>query len=241
MKSILLLLSALGCAWLAGLPTLATAQEQVTIPRAEYETLKQQAESAKQLQVELDRVRVELTRLKQGSQGSQPTAAAPPASRATSGEKPAAVEAGHEPSKSETSQPRREPTPLPALEPGAIMDVTDIIQHFAQNPASAAQRYDGKKVRLQGVIAAFDKPLLRRDFEIVFRTAAGQLVCRVAPPERFTAVFTTRAGAALTGRTERGGESELLKVGDVVSLEGTGQGLKDGSILFTRCQVAGLK
>ncbi len=47
--------------------------------------------------------------------------------------------------------------------------------------------------------------------------------------------------AALTGRTERGAEVELLNVGDVAAIEGICQGLKDGSILITRCKVAGLK
>ena len=226
-------------------PIRMLGQDSVTIPKAEYQELKQQAERAKQLNEELERTRAELTRLKQTSR-STPPSTTPTVSSPTS--KAPAVETGRsvspptEPSQS-TAAPKKvvEPVELPPKEPGEVVDVTDVIQHFAQNAPAAAKRYKDQPVKLQGVIAAFDKPGFRRDFEIVFRTTAGQLVCRVGPPERFGAVFTTRSGAALTGRTERGAEVELLNVGDVAAIEGICQGMKDGSILVTRCKVAGLK
>lgn len=245
---------------LAGLPQMTRAQENVTIPRSEYETLRRQAESARRLQAELDQVKAELARLRPAT----PAASVAPATPATPVAAPktqvAPAPAAVPPASTPTSPPKAlaaEPTPiapqavpakssapfapLPSTDAAAVLDVGDIIQHFALNPPAATAFYDGRKIRLQGVIAAFDKPAFRREFEVVFRTAAGQVVCRVAPPERYTAVFTTRSGAALTGRTERGAEVELLKVGDTVTVEGTGQGLKDGAILFTRSRVNGLK
>lgn len=241
MKPLVPFLSTLVLICLVAPASVSLAQDQVTIPRAEYEALKQQAESAKQLQAELDRTKAELTRLKPTSPESPKSATQKPEHPPDTSAK--TVPAGATLAVAQPDPPRTRPTlvPLPAIDATSVFEVADIIEQFAQNPTAARQHYDKQKLTLRGVIAGFDKPALRRDFEIVFRTPAGQLVCRVAPPERYAAVFTTRSGTALTGRTERGAESELLKVGDVVSIEGTWQGLKDGLILFSRCKVAGLK
>lgn len=225
----------------------ADAQETITIPRADYDALKQQAEAARQLQTELDQVKAELARLRQlapearGSQIVNTPTATNPDSRQAVPPQSVAVENTPAVNIAVVANPTGPWTPLPAIDATAVLNVSEVIQHFAQNPPAATEFYDGRKLKLHGVITAFDKPALRRDFEIVFRTAAGQLVCRIAPPERFTAVFTTRSGAVLTGRTERGTEIELLKIGDAVSMEGTGQGIKDGSIRFIHGNVMGLK
>lgn len=241
MKLLVPFFSALALICLAGLPPALLAQEQVTLPRAEYEELKRQAESAKQLQAELDRTKAELNRLQQIPPGSPPTATPKSERRPETPAKTITAGAPPEPAQPDPMNDRPASVALPAIDAASIIEVADILQQFAQNPTAAGKHYDKQKLTFRGTIAGFDKPALRRDFEVIFRTSAGQLVCRVAPPDRYAAVFTTRSGAVLTGRTERGAESELLKIGDAVSIEGTCQGLKDGSIQFTRCKVAGLK
>lgn len=236
---------------IAGIP--ATAQDKVTLPRAEYENLKRQAAEADRLREELNRVQADLTRLKQSSSSPLPPTkapapvqvTAPPAVPPTSAT--AASRTEQNPARPATTPPTSAashvpaPLTLPASQPGEVLDVTDLIQHFAQNPVEAASRYSGKPIKLRGVVAAFEKPVLRREFEILFRAGAGQISCRVSPPERYTAVFTTRSGAVLTGRTDRGAEAALFTIGDVVDIAGQCVGFKDGTISITRCKVAGLK
>ncbi len=221
--------------------TRVIAQDNVTVPRAEYEALKQQAERAKQLQAELDRARAGSNQVNSEKTGTSAAPTLEPNKPATSPATSNSPDPGKASVQPAGSAPVQQFAPLPPFDPDAVQQVSDIIQHFAQNRTEATQRYRGVKLKLQGVVAAFEKSAFRRDFDIVFRTSAGQLVCRVAPPDRYTAVFTTRSGATLTGRSERSVDVELMKIGDVVAVEGTGQGIKDGSILFTRCNVAGLK
>jgi len=204
------------------------AQEQVTIPRQEYEALKRQAQEAVRLSEELQRVREELERLREPQRAAPERVVGEPSPVS----RPAGIPSGE-------SVPVVAAELPPPADPSTTLEATDIIRHFAMNPQAAAERYRRTGVRLRGTISAFAKPAFRRDYEIVFRTAAGQLTCRVAPPQHFNAVFTTRSGLALTGRTDRGAEVELFKVGDTVEIQGSGQGMKDGTILFTRCRVEG--
>ena len=217
----------------------ALAQESVTLPRKEYEELQRRAATADRLRIELETAQTELTRLKQVTSGHSPKVVAAPISKPET-KAPAPAVAATPPPATAPARPVASTlvaTPLAPLRDGEVADVTDVIRDYALGPAAAVARYEKKPVRLQGVIAAFAKPSFRRDYEIVFRTAEGQLVCRASPPMEYTAVFTTKSGAVLSGRTERGSQKDLLKVGDVVTLEATGQGLKDGQVLFSRGQV----
>ncbi|HAV63550.1 MAG TPA: hypothetical protein DCY13_14435 [Verrucomicrobiales bacterium] len=186
---------------------------------------------AAHLREEVERLRADLSRSKQAATGVTKKMALPTGPSAVS-------------QPSVADEPKKEQViaePLPAVREGEIVDVTDILKHYQRNAAEAIGRYESQTIRLQGVIAGFEKPAFRRDYEIVFRSADGQLVCRVQPPPSYAAVFTTQSGSTLSARNERGGQWDLMKIGDVVTIEGRGAGLRDGSIQFTRCQVLSVR
>jgi len=52
---------------------------------------------------------------------------------------------------------------------------------------------------LRGEIVGFEKPLLKRDYKVLLKTADRdtRVICNFYPPDKFDAVFTTNHGSQL--------------------------------------------
>jgi hypothetical protein len=130
--------------------------------------------------------------------------------------------------------PPRESPPLgtlPPLKEGETVEAIDLANYFRQDPTAADKRFRKAKLTVRGEIAAFEKPMFQRDYHVLLQTGDRdtRVICRLFPPDKFSAVFTVNHGAELVGVM---GETRvpMARVGETVLIKGVCKGFKDGII-----------
>jgi hypothetical protein len=181
------------------------AQDTVTIPKSRLE--------------ELERKEAELQRLKGAAAQSnsvpapaQTNAAATPPAKLIVPVLPPAKPA--------------QPPPASPLQPGEVVEATDLASHYHANEAVADARYRKKKFTVRGEVAGFEKPLLTSNYKILLKTGDPQarVVCDLLAPDNATGgVFTMNHGTELVAQGPNG-RVQLAKVGDVLLVNGSCRG-----------------
>jgi hypothetical protein len=202
-------------------PLPSLGDESVTIPKARLDELERK-------EAELERLKVDLS--KAGSQNVAPQklpvadepkiATAPPA----------------EPAVARVGPPLAS---LPPLEAGQPVEAIDLANYYRADAAAADQRFKKQKLIVRGEVAAFDKPLFRRDYKLVLKTADRdvRVVCDIFPPEKYRAVFTVKLGSELVGLIAGETRVPIAKVGDTVAVEGQCKGLRDSVVVMSGCEL----
>ncbi len=198
------------------LPLAVRSQDEVTIPKSRLQ--------------ELERKEKELEKLKKGAEPAlAPVPALPPPTAGTPVPFPQRQLRLPPSTNSPVTQPLR---PLSALGQGDIVEATQLAAYYRQDAGTADRQFKKQKVLVRGEIAAFEKPMFRRNYRVLLLTGDREaaVVCDLLPPPNLSAVFTANHGSELIGMQ---GETRILlaKVGQRVVLQGTCKGLHDNSVL----------
>ena len=193
----------------------AAREDELRRKAQEVEKLKEELNRA---QSDLKKLEAENQRLRKGKSDAALTTATPSAES----KKPAPVVAT-----------------LPPLEPGQVIEVSELVGQFSTEPEAAGQRYAKKVLRVKGTVAGFDTELVTRGYSVRLDSPARgvTVLCHFRVPDEYTAVYTKRSGQTLVARVGTGSELPLFQVGDAVTIEGTCKGLKKGELAFSGCRV----
>lgn len=213
------------CCLMAGALLIGGAREVRANPDDTKDAeLKRKSEEVDQLRKELVQRETELKRLKQENERlrKQKTPAPVAASAAPAAAKPVAPIAT-----------------LPALADGAVVDASEMAGHFAAEPAAAAQRYVGKRIKVQGEVVRFGRGLVTRDYSIVLagHDRATSVVCNFKYADSYAGVYPKGHGGELVARTSGGSEIPLARAGQTLIAVGKCKGFKDGEVLLTGCEM----
>ncbi len=210
------------CISFVGLLPVALAQDTVTISRARFEELERKEKELDKLKGELSTVKTETVRLKKEKDEAVAKAAAVIAAN------PAESQAVH------VAPPMNT---LPALAKGTTVDAMDLAGHYRADANAADARYRKQLFRIKGEIVGFEKPLMTRNYHVLLRAADRQMrvVCVVAPPEKYRAVFTTQGGTVLIGAFANGGRVPVARVGQTATLEGRCRGADGFAVEMSGC------
>lgn len=228
----------------------ADADEAVRQKNAEVERLKRSLEQAEQ---ELQQLKADNARLREQSQPPPASPVAPLPARELKRHERELQQLREENERLRRAQerapkatPAREARPvrplagLPPLTAESVVDVDELVGHFAADPAAAGARYGKQTFRVKGEVDRFNPGLLTRQFTVLLAgpDRAYTVACRFNYIDRYRTVFTTRNGQALTARYDSGREVTLLEAGQVVVVEGRCAAAdKHGEIEFTRCEL----
>jgi len=195
----------------------AFSQETVTIPKSRFEELVRKEKELDSLRGELSATKTESVRLRKEKEEAVAKVAA------------AMAAAPAEPAITHVSPPM---ATLPQLAKGETVDAMDLANHYRTDAAAADARYRTKVFRVKGEIVGFEKPMFTRNYNVLLRAADRQMriLCTVAPPEKFSAVFPAQGGTVLMGAYSSGTRVPLAKLNDTVVIEGRCGGL-DGQIV----------
>ncbi|PWU18815.1 MAG: hypothetical protein C5B50_08075 [Verrucomicrobia bacterium] len=210
-------------------PFVTLADDTVTIPKSRLE--------------ELERKEAELQRLKRGVAPTNapahtqqaPVTPAPRANQKPNTEKPAPPPPAEIPSAT-TARYAPPPIPkiesLPPLKEGEVVEATDLALHYLANPVVADKRYLKHTVTVRGEIERFNKFLVVRYCEIILYTPDRRMtvVCNFFEAGHFKSVFIGQHGSELVGLTAAEARVPIAKVGQVVTIRGTCDGL-DGPVV----------
>lgn len=190
---------------------------------------------------EADRLKAELEALKRGA-AANPAAA--PAGGASPGVAAGAAPAAPASPTVEIRYVTAKPAPvLPpghekALEPGQVVSVEDLVNHFAADPGAAKARYQDRVFLLRGVISDVDKAIFTSPYTVLFRVPGFDpfLECEFVPDRSFNRVFKTSDGERIIGESPTR-KVTFAKVGTDVVVRGHCLGLKGRTIRFGKCQI----
>ena len=198
----------------------ARAEDTVTISKSRLTELERKAARADKLAADLEKAQAEISLLK-GEIAAPPKSFAAPVL-------PPQVEQSLQ-----KLPPTRPLTELPPLTKGEVVIASDLLHHYAMDPAAADQRYKKKNFKLQGIVTDLDKPLLMSPYRVIFRVPASplKLICDVRSPEQFKKVYVSADRERVVGETYSG-RATLAKVGEEITLQGRCAGLKDGVVIF---------
>lgn len=185
--------------------------------------LKQKTEEVNRLRQDLDKQEAELKRLKQENERLRKQKTPPPAASSAS------------------AQPATPVTPIASLPPladGAIVEVVELTGHFNAEPAAAAERYAGKRLKVRGEIQRFSRGMVTRDYSIILTSGdpALTVICSFKYEDAYKSVYEKNHGAELAARTTSGSELAIARIGETVTVTGRCKGLKKGEIHFTGCE-----
>jgi putative nucleic acid binding protein len=194
--------------------SVASAADDVTIPKSRLQELEEKERELNRLKGDLATTKDENARLKK-EQAQAPAKA---------------VAAVPEPV-AHSSPPIAS---LPPLRENEEVDAMDLANHYRSDPATADARYLKHKFFLRGEIAGFEKPLLKRDYKVLLKTADRdtRVICYFYTPDKFNAVFIADHGSRLVASM---GENRipLAKVGQTVVLHAQCKGWKDSCVLIS--------
>jgi hypothetical protein len=193
---------------LLALLLLGAATRAAESPAAE-DAIRRQAAEVERLRDELRRAEAELQRL-------QPTSLPTPAAAA-----PGA------------------PPPAPLAPAGELVAVRDLVLQYQADAAAADAHYRRQVVRIRGEIVRFDPRTFQRAYDVQLASPAPDLdiTCGFAYAPEHRAVFTRSMGRDLVARISEQQEVRLLRVGEVLTVEGRCQGWKKGVLHFSGCRI----
>jgi hypothetical protein len=157
------------------------ADDNVVVPKSRLEELERKERELDRLKGDVSKTKEENVRLKEQADEARTKAAAQPV-------------AG--PAITRMSPPL---AALPPLKEGEIVDAMDLANYYAADPAAADQRFLKRKFTLRGEISGFEKPVLKRNYNVLLKTGDREMrvVCSFYPPENLSAVFPADHGAEL--------------------------------------------
>src|SRR5262249_34695697 len=119
------------------------------------------------------------------------------------------------------------------------VDAMDLATYYRSDHASADQRFHKQSFKIQGEVVAFEKVWILRSYGVLLKTPdrAVQVVCEVQPPDKYKSVFTAKHGSEMVGTQERYEDEPLLRVGDLVTLQGECKGLNDSRVVMGGCEL----
>jgi hypothetical protein len=206
------------------------ADDTVTIPKSRLEELQRKEAELDKLRGDLGKTKSDLTKTKdenvqlkkQHEQDAVKIANAP------------------EPIVTHESPPMASLSPLAQ---GEVVDAMDLANHYRADSAAADQRYRKHSFKVQGEVIAFEKAMVIKPYNVLLKTADRDLkvVCSVQPPEKYSAVFTTKHGAELVGLLPHHTEEPFLKLGDTVVVSGECKGLSDSRVVLGGCELKSVK
>jgi multidrug efflux pump subunit AcrA (membrane-fusion protein) len=212
------------------------AAEMVTIPKSRLEELERKEAELEKFKAELNQTQSEKQRLEserarlQGEQEQLKKDKAAAEAKAVAAAKTARAEA---------VIPRDTPpmTTLPPLQKGEIVDAMDLMNHYRADAPAAEKRYGAQAIRVQGEVTGFEKPMFLSYYEVYLKTTDPNwnVMCRVYPPEMYSAVFTAKGGEGIIGSTSAGARTTLAKVGQIIVVEGRCNGLHSQTVTLSSC------
>ena len=119
------------------------------------------------------------------------------------------------------------------MQKGEVVQASDLLNHYAADPAAADRRYKKQNFKIRGIITDVDKVLMVSPYRVFFRVPGNGLkvLCDVRSPERFSKVYVSGNRERVVGETF----SEIVtlaRVGEEVTLQGRCGGWKDGTVIF---------
>ena len=201
-----------GCAIVLLFAPPIKAQDTVPVPKSRLEELERKERELEQLKGDVAKTNAENVELKQKLQQMATNQVAPTL----------------------PSHPLPALTTLPPLQPEDILDSKDLVVYYRQEPAAADQRFRNQRITIAGEIAAFEKPLLKRNYRVLLpgNEPTAKVICDFYPPDKFNAVMIANHGTQLVGVM---GETKmpLAKVGDRVLIKGLCQGARESNVLLS--------
>lgn len=202
---------------------LSAADDAVSASRSRIEELERKTA---ELTAELTAARAEIARLKGEVQARPVVVLAKPL--------PPTVEKAME-----KLPPTRPMTTLSPVARGESVNVVDLLNHYAADPAAADLRYKKREFKLHGVVVDFEKKLISSGYKAIFRVPNSglKIVCNVGVPTKFTNLYTTHEHEQIVAETSRSNPFVLARVGEEVIIDGRCSGLHDGTITFDYCEL----
>ena len=195
--------------------------------RYQAEARKQKEEEIQKLKQDLARAEAEAARLREDNAQSEGLNH-PPSAKSAKATKPRAAETAAAPA-----------TELPPVNPDDVLDAAELVQQFKSDPSAAARRYQGKTLRVRGVIERFEPKLFIRKYEILLESSERflRVVATFDYPDDYRAVYTTQRGQTLAGKPAENKEVVLMRAGQTVVLQGKCKGGRDTDIAFAGCRL----
>jgi hypothetical protein len=211
-NSMVLALIATVCA--LALPVELKAQDTVTIPKSRLEELERKAAELDRLKGDHAKTQAENKQLQQKHDAAvAKLATLPAAAPATNTSAPVAT--------------------LPAPVDGEEVLASDLGNYFKFEPQAAAQRYEGRRIRVRGEIAGFGSTPFTRSYQIHLRTPdpTWRVSGHFTADERYKAVFPSSDGTELMAVISDA-KTPIMKTGEVVVLEGVCRGTRKNAIVI---------
>jgi len=218
----------------------APAQDSVTIPKARLEELERKEKELEFLKAELARARGESQQLQREKTRVETEKRELQQAKIAAEARAASLSAAAEPviARDTPSLPS-----LPPLARGAMVDAMDLMNHYRADPGMAAKRYETRRIRVEGVVTAFEKPMFVSHAVIYLQTTERKwkIACRAEPPASYPVVYTAKGGDELVGSTSSGARTTLATLGQRVVIEGWCKGLRDQTVTLASCQLISVK
>ena len=124
-----------------------------------------------------------------------------------------------------------------------MVDAIDLANYYRTDAATADQRFRKRSFKLQGEIAAFERPPFLREYRILLNTADRELriVCDFSAPEKYSAVLTIKNGSELVGQMAGRNRERIAKVGDTVVIRGQCRGLSSSAVKMIGCELMSIR
>lgn len=201
-------------------PLRAGTEETVTIPRSRYEELLRKEEELTRL-----RAKLEPSTPDTSSRAASPAPVLPSAAHAAAG-----APAPSLPTAAASLPPLPDRGPVPA----ALL-----AGYLLRQPAFAAARLQNRNLQVHGRVVGFEKPLLTRNYHVWLETdeAAIRIRAVVVPPQQIRGAYVAQGGTTLMIADASGQRRPLLRLGDMVTLEGRVKGLQGNVVEMTGCRL----
>jgi hypothetical protein len=197
-----------------------------TRQRYQSQARKEKEEQIQKLRQDLARAEAEAARLRPDDGSPESTQPSPPghpddaSTRRVAAAKPARPVAG-----------------LPPVNADEIVDATELLQQFKNDPSGADRRYRKKTFRVKGVVERFEPRMFLRKYNVVLESP-DRSVSALADfdyPTECKTVFTTQNGQTLVGKPSDTTQITLMRVGQTIVFRGKCKGARDGAVLFSGC------
>ena len=226
-------------------------EEEVSIPKSRLEELERKAAELEKLKQELNKSQGEKKQLKQEKEKAeaerlQLQKTKDEAEKRAAAQSKVAAEAKAAAAAQMKAPPAYVPPPmasLPPLKEGEVTSAMDLMGHYVADARAAAERYEKKRIAVEGEIIGFSKPMFVRPYKIELKTgdALKKVFCTLNPPAEYRAVYPAKNGMVLVGLTSRQAEVTLFKVGQTVVIEGKCTGADDSGVYLSGCVLKSAK
>jgi hypothetical protein len=204
--------------------------------RARDVELKRKSDEIEKLRQELSRQEQQLNQLKRDNEALKQERARTPPPPAV----PAPVVQPVSPTRplpppAAAANPSKPLIDVPPVTEDQVVEASDLGLYYRSDPTAADARFKGKVFRVRGTVKRFAPKVLIRDYHVIVATADPFLDVSFLfgyRPE-WKSVYSANRGRDLVATVDRG-KLTLMKSGEVVTIQGECEGLKDNEIVFNR-------